>query len=77
MKQVSTIAAGIDVAKEQLDVAVHGIKQAWRVPNTPDGFGGLAVLITADRILGKSTDDVLIDFLDEVDPHAKFLGREQ
>ncbi|WP_303830965.1 hypothetical protein [Asticcacaulis taihuensis] len=43
----------------------------------PDGFGGLAVLITADRILGKSTDDVLMDFLDEVDPHAKFLGREQ
>jgi hypothetical protein len=35
MKQTSTIAAGIDVAKEQLDVAVHGIKQAWRVANTP------------------------------------------
>jgi len=38
----------------------------------PDGFGGMAVLITAERILGKSTDDVINDFLDEVDPDGKF-----
>ena len=50
MKQVSTIAAGIDVAKEQLDVAVHGIKQAWRVPNTPDGFGGLVRLMRQHHV---------------------------
>jgi len=31
----------------------------------PDGFGGMAVLITADAILGKSTDDILEDFLAE------------
>ncbi len=31
----------------------------------PDGFGGMAVLITADAILGKSTNDILEDFLAE------------
>ena len=31
----------------------------------PDGFGGMAVLITADRIVGKSTSDILEDFLVE------------
>jgi hypothetical protein len=29
----------------------------------PDGFGGLAVLITPDAILGKSTNDILEEFL--------------
>lgn len=29
----------------------------------PDGFGGMAVLITADAIKGKSTNDILEDFL--------------
>src|SRR3984957_10934652 len=33
----------------------------------PDGFGGAAVLITADAIRGKSTDDILEDFLAEND----------
>jgi hypothetical protein len=33
----------------------------------PDGFGGMAVLITADAILGKSTNDILEDFLAEND----------
>lgn len=31
----------------------------------PDGFGGMAVLITKDAIKGKSTGDVLEDFLVE------------
>lgn len=31
----------------------------------PDGFGGLAVLITAEAVLGKSTYDILEDFLAE------------
>jgi len=31
----------------------------------PDAFGGMAVLITADRILGKSTNDLLAEFLAE------------
>jgi hypothetical protein len=33
----------------------------------PDGFGGMAVLITADVIKGKSTEDILHDFLDEAE----------
>ena len=31
----------------------------------PDGFGGMAILITADAIRGKSTGDILSDFMDE------------
>ncbi|WP_245257492.1 hypothetical protein [Methylocapsa acidiphila] len=36
----------------------------------PDGFGGMAVLITADAIVGKSTNDILEDFLAEKDGDA-------
>lgn len=32
-----------------------------------DGFGGMAVLVTADAIKGKSTEDILDDFLDEAE----------
>jgi hypothetical protein len=31
----------------------------------PDGFGGMAVLITATAIVGKSTNDIIEDFLTE------------
>ncbi len=31
----------------------------------PDGFGGLAVMITADAVVGKSTNELLEDFLAE------------
>jgi hypothetical protein len=31
----------------------------------PDGFGGMAVLITPDRILAKSTHDLIAEFLAE------------
>ena len=31
----------------------------------PDGFGGMAVLITAAAVMGKSTNDILEDFLAE------------
>jgi hypothetical protein len=31
----------------------------------PDGFGGMAILITADVIRGKSTEDILGDFLEQ------------
>jgi hypothetical protein len=36
----------------------------------PDGFGGMAILITADAIMGKSTGDILSDFLDEAEHRA-------
>jgi hypothetical protein len=31
----------------------------------PDGFGGMAVLITANAVVGKSTSDIVADFLAE------------
>ena len=31
----------------------------------PDGFGGMAVLITANTVKGKSTEDIIADFLHE------------
>ncbi|KAA5601751.1 hypothetical protein [Blastochloris sulfoviridis] len=36
----------------------------------PDGFGGMAELITADAILGKSTNDILEGFLAEMEEDA-------
>jgi hypothetical protein len=33
----------------------------------PDGFGGMAVLVTATDVMGKSTYDLLEDFLAEAD----------
>src|SRR5271157_4798863 len=40
----------------------------------PDGFGGMAVLITADAIVGKSTNDILEDFLAEKEEDAADHG---
>jgi hypothetical protein len=34
----------------------------------PDGFGGMAVLITADAVIGKSTGDIIHDLLDQTEP---------
>ena len=34
----------------------------------PDGFGGAAVVISADAILGKSTNDLLEEFIEQVAP---------
>ena len=36
----------------------------------PNGFGSMAVLITADAIVGKSTNDILEDFLAEKEGDA-------
>jgi hypothetical protein len=34
----------------------------------PDGFGGMAVLITPSEVMGKSTGDIIEDFLNEAVP---------
>ncbi len=34
----------------------------------PDGFGGRAVLITADTVMGKSTSEIVADFLNTAVP---------
>jgi hypothetical protein len=36
----------------------------------PDGFGGMAVLITAAAVMGKSTSDIIEDLLHEAVPEA-------
>jgi hypothetical protein len=36
----------------------------------PDGFGGMAVLITASAVMAKSTNDIIEDFLNEAVPHS-------
>jgi transposase len=50
MSQTNTIAAGIDVAKEQLDIALHGSKQSWRVANSPEGFNDLLLLMREHQV---------------------------
>jgi hypothetical protein len=34
----------------------------------PDGFGGMAVLITPTAVMGKSTNDIVEDFLNAAVP---------
>jgi transposase len=47
----STItAAGIDVAKAKLDVAIDGCKQRWEVTNDPTGFLQLAKLLRSRKV---------------------------
>jgi hypothetical protein len=40
----------------------------------PDGFGGMAILVTADAIMGKSTGDILADFLDQIEQGVAASG---
>lgn len=42
MTEISTVTAGIDTAKDKLDVAVHGRATGWRVANDLSGWRGLA-----------------------------------
>jgi transposase len=42
MIQISTTTAGIDTAKDKLDVAIHGHSQRWRLDNAPPGWRRLA-----------------------------------
>jgi hypothetical protein len=34
----------------------------------PDGFGGAVVVISADKIIGKSTSDLLEEFIAQITP---------
>jgi transposase len=45
-----TIAAGIDVAKAKLDLAVEGCEQRWTVSNDPAGFLQLAKLLRSRKV---------------------------
>ncbi len=41
MTKTSTVVAGIDTAKDKLDVAIHGQSTHWRVENNLKGWGQL------------------------------------
>jgi transposase len=42
MTQISTATAGIDTAKDKLDIAIHGGTERWQVANTAHGFRRLS-----------------------------------
>lgn len=50
MSKSNIIAAGIDVAKAKLDVAVHGCNAHWQVANTPAGFRDLVRLMRCQKV---------------------------
>lgn len=50
MAKSTTTAAGIDVSKARLDVAIDGCKERWEVPNDPAGFLALAKLLRSRKI---------------------------
>jgi transposase len=50
MNKTSMTAAGIDVAKKHLDVAVQGHRQSWRVANTPEGFDEVVRLMREHQV---------------------------
>ena len=70
----------IDLSQASCEFILQGIVKRSSTPNhiaivtsftctkmRPDGFGGMAVLVTADAIKGKSTQDLIGDFLDEAE----------
>ena len=46
MTQISIATAGIDTAKDKLDIAIHGNAARWQVENSTRGFKRLAALLT-------------------------------
>ena len=42
MTETSTMTAGIDASKAQLDIALHGRTERWQVANTLPGWRRLA-----------------------------------
>jgi len=50
MTDITTIAAGIDVAKAKLDVAIDGCNQRFEVVNAPAGFRDLAGLLRRHKV---------------------------
>ncbi len=53
-----------DIVKRSKTLTYISIIEAFTCSKVrPDGFGGMAILITPDAILGKSTNDILDDFL--------------
>lgn len=55
-----------DIVRRAPELDYIIVQTAWTCSKMrPDGFGGAAVLITADAIKGKSTHDIIEDFMAE------------
>jgi len=50
MSKTSTVVAGIDVAKEHLDIVVRGCSKVWQVANAREGFLELTRLMREHRV---------------------------
>lgn len=50
MGKHSMVAAGIDTAKDKLDIAIDGLKSFWAVSNTVDGWQELAALLSEHAV---------------------------
>jgi transposase len=50
MTETSTIAAGIDVAKARLDIAIDGCSERWQVANNTAGFHDLVRLMRRRKV---------------------------
>jgi hypothetical protein len=60
-----------DIVKRSDTLEYVSLVSAWTCSKMrPDGFGGMAIVITADTVKGKSTLDIIQDFLaeDDIDP---------
>jgi hypothetical protein len=60
-----------DIVKRSDTLEYVSVVSAWTCSKMrPDGFGGMAIVITADTVKGKSTLDIIQDFLaeDDIDP---------
>ena len=60
-----------DIVKRSDTLEYVSVVSAWTCSKMrPDGFGGMAIIITADTVKGKSTLDIIQDCLaeDDIDP---------
>jgi hypothetical protein len=61
-----------DIVRRSATVTVVTIKMAFTCSKMrADGFGGMAMLITADAVMAKSTNDLLDEFAAELEGHAR------
>ena len=50
MTKTSMVVAGIDTAKDKLDVAIHGQDKYWRVENNPKGWRQVRSELTKAKV---------------------------
>jgi hypothetical protein len=66
-----------DVVKRSQTLSYISVVAAFTCTRMrPDGFGGMAVLITADAVRGKSTNDLIEEFLSDAGLDGEGRGLE-